>query len=85
MFYVPSRLQLLVSTEDSVLMCFLLVFSRIRSKGLVQYFSPYLSADLRLMAESFKTSVARIEEELVNLILEGQIHARIDSHNKVKD
>ncbi len=58
--------------------------SLIRNRGLVQYFSPYLSADMRLMAECFNTSVAALEEELMGLILDGQVQARIDSHNKVK-
>ena len=46
-------------------------------------FSPYLSADLRLMASSFNTTVNQLEDELMALILDGQIQARIDSHNKV--
>lgn len=49
-----------------------------------QYLSPYLSADLRLMASSFNTTVNQLEDELMTLILEGQIQARIDSHNKVR-
>merc|ERR1712156_906193 len=59
------------------------LFSMIRSRSLVQYFSPYSSADLRLMASSFNTSVAALEDELMTLILDGKIQARIDSHNKV--
>ena len=47
-------------------------------------YSPYLSADLRLMASSFNTTVNQLEDELMSLILDGQIQARIDSHNKVK-
>ena len=46
-------------------------------------FSPYLSADLRLMASSFNATVNQLEDELMALILDGQIQARIDSHNKV--
>ena len=45
--------------------------------------SPYSSADLRLMAGSFNTTVVSLEDELMTLILEGKIQARIDSHNKV--
>merc|ERR1712150_282255 len=59
------------------------LYSMIRNRGLIQYFSPYLSADLRLMASCFNTSVADLEDELMILILDGQIQARIDSHNKV--
>ena len=50
---------------------------------LPQYFSPYLSADMCKMAQAFNTSVAALEDELMQLILDGQIKARIDSHNKV--
>merc|ERR1712096_603823 len=59
------------------------LFSMIRNRGLVQYFSPYSSADLSKMANSFNTSVSSLENELMKLILDGSIQARIDSHNKV--
>ena len=59
------------------------LYSRIRQKALVQYFSPYTSADMRKMAAAFNSSVAVLEDELMHLILEGQIQARIDSHNKI--
>lgn len=59
------------------------LYSLIRNRSLIQYFSPYLSADLRLMATSFNTTVASLEDELMSLILDGKIQARIDSHNKV--
>lgn len=59
------------------------LYSLIRNRSLIQYFSPYLSADLRLMASSFNTTVNSLEDELMSLILDGKIQARIDSHNKV--
>ena len=49
----------------------------------VQYFSPYLSVDLHRMAAAFNSSVPSLEDELTQLILDGQISARIDSHAKV--
>lgn len=49
----------------------------------LQYFSPYVSADMRKMATAFNTTVAALEDELTQLILEGLINARIDSHSKV--
>merc|ERR1719336_1198688 len=55
------------------------LFSQIRNRGLIQYFSPYMSADLHKMAESFNTNVANLENELMKLILDGSIQARIDS------
>lgn len=59
------------------------LYSRIRSRALIQYFSPYVSADLNKMAHAFNSSVVDLEDELTKLILDGQISARIDSQNKV--
>ncbi len=36
------------------------------------------------MAAAFNTSVHNLEDELIQLILDGQIQARIDSHNQVR-
>ena len=73
MFEKPdSVLKLRMRIEDWF--CFALFLSR---------FSPYLSADLRLMASCFNTTLVALEEELMTLILDEQIQARIDSHNKV--
>lgn len=35
------------------------------------------------MAAAFNTTVAALEDELTQLILEGLISARVDSHSKV--
>ena len=35
------------------------------------------------MARAFNTTVLELEDELMQLILDGQINARIDSHSKV--
>lgn len=43
-----------------------------------------MSADLEKMAAAFNTTISALEDELMALILDGQIQARIDSHNKVK-
>ena len=50
----------------------------------ISYYSPYTSADMKCMAAAFNTSVRELEDELMQLILDGQIQARIDSHNKVR-
>jgi len=82
-------LKLLEDMKDNLLLDIYLaphintLFSMIRNRGLVQYFSPYSSADLSKMANSFNTSVSSLENELMKLILDGSIQARIDSHNKV--
>uniref|UniRef100_UPI003AAB3A81 COP9 signalosome complex subunit 1 isoform X4 n=1 Tax=Centroberyx gerrardi TaxID=166262 RepID=UPI003AAB3A81 len=49
----------------------------------IKYFSPYVSADMTKMAQAFNTTVAALEDELTQLILEGLINARIDSHSKI--
>lgn len=59
------------------------LYAMIRNKALIQYFSPYLSVDLHRMADAFNTSVSSLEDELTQLILNGQISARIDSHAKI--
>ena len=59
------------------------LYQKIRSKALVQYFSPFISVDLNVMASAFNTDVLGLEKELSGLIMEGSIEARIDSHNKV--
>lgn len=59
------------------------LYTQIRNRALIQYFSPYLSADMRKMASAFNTTVLALEDELMQLILDGQIQARIDSHNKI--
>mmetsp|Transcript_24894 Transcript_24894/g.27705 ORF Transcript_24894/g.27705 Transcript_24894/m.27705 type:complete len:442 (+) Transcript_24894:38-1363(+) len=58
------------------------LYEKIRSKALVQYFSPFTSVDMEKMAASFKTSVDALTQELAQLIQDGEIAARIDSHNK---
>ncbi|XP_014248261.1 COP9 signalosome complex subunit 1 isoform X2 [Cimex lectularius] len=59
------------------------LYSQIRNRALIQYFSPYQSAEMGKMANAFNTTVAALEDELMQLILDGQIQARIDSHNKI--
>ncbi|XP_059651471.1 COP9 signalosome complex subunit 1 [Cornus florida] len=59
------------------------LYDQIRHKALIQYTLPFLSVDLNMMANAFKTSVAGLEKELEALITDNQIQARIDSHNKI--
>lgn len=58
------------------------LYLKIRNRALVQYFSPFSSIDLKIMADAFNTNVAGLEKELSRLIVENLISARIDSHNK---
>ncbi|XP_048847870.1 COP9 signalosome complex subunit 1 isoform X1 [Brienomyrus brachyistius] len=59
------------------------LYTQIRNRALIQYFSPYVSADMNKMALAFNSSVGALEDELSLLILEGLINARIDSHSKI--
>ena len=57
----------------------------IRSKALVQYFAPYSTLSLETMASTFHCTITMLEAEIVKLIMEKKINARIDSHNKVRE
>ncbi|EFJ08729.1 hypothetical protein SELMODRAFT_235966 [Selaginella moellendorffii] len=59
------------------------LYEQIRHKALIQYTTPFISVDLNTMANAFKTNVSGLEKELAALIMEDQIQARIDSHNKI--
>ncbi|KAF9412064.1 COP9 signalosome complex subunit 1 [Podila epigama] len=59
------------------------LYTNIRRKALVQFASPFVTVDLTKMAKSFATTVPVLEQELVSLIVSGQIEARIDSQQKI--
>merc|ERR1719199_2506258 len=59
------------------------ICQQIRSKGMVQYFAPFLSVSLHSMAEAFNTNVEGIQSEVAQLVGKQQIQAKIDSHKKV--
>ncbi|KAF3845678.1 hypothetical protein F7725_002756 [Dissostichus mawsoni] len=81
-----SCLKLLDEMKDNLLLDMYLaphvktLYSQIRNRALIQ---PYVSADMTKMAQAFNTTVAALEDELTQLILEGLINARIDSHSKI--
>lgn len=49
------------------------LYDQIRHKALIQYTLPFVSVDLHMMANAFKTSVAGLEKELETLITNNQI------------
>ncbi|XP_011035131.1 PREDICTED: COP9 signalosome complex subunit 1-like isoform X1 [Populus euphratica] len=59
------------------------LYDQIRNKALIQYTHPFVSVDLHMMANAFKTTVAGLGKELEALIADNQIQARIDSHDKI--
>ncbi|CAE7838550.1 csn1 [Symbiodinium sp. CCMP2592] len=56
---------------------------QIRSKGIVQYFAPFLSVSLHRMAEAFNTDVESMQREVAKLIGQRQLDAKIDSQRKI--
>lgn len=59
------------------------LYSMIRKKALVQYFSPYQCVSLHKMAEAFNTTTDLVEDEVATLLLDGQIVGKIDSQEKI--
>lgn len=57
--------------------------AQVRTKALVSYFVPYRAVSMAAMAAAFSTELPLLEKELVGLITEGTIFARIDSAAKV--
>ncbi|KAJ3135574.1 cop9 signalosome complex subunit [Physocladia obscura] len=55
----------------------------IRRRAVVLYIEPFDVVDLPRMATAFVCHVDAIEKEVVGLIQEGAILARVDSHNKI--
>ena len=58
------------------------LYSSIRNRALIQFFFPYISVDLHRIATAFNTDVESMEKEIKQMILDGQLEARIDSVNK---
>lgn len=59
------------------------ICQQIRSKGIVQYFTPFLSVSLHSMAQAFNTDVEGIQSEVAQLIGKRQLDAKIDSNKKI--
>ena len=57
--------------------------SQIRSRALVLYFQPFQSVRLETMGAAFGLGVKALEDEVVRLIKEGRLNARVDGRNKV--
>lgn len=59
------------------------LYKLIREKAIVQYVSPFVTADLKRMEKVFGTTTDKLEEELLILIENDEISARIDSERHV--
>lgn len=84
-----QSLKLLADAEDAFRLDLYLsgqvsrLYSAIRSRALVLYFRPYMSANLEHMSAVFHTNLPQIESELLELIMQDKVKARIDSHRKI--
>jgi COP9 signalosome complex subunit 1 len=59
------------------------LYSRIRSKCIVQYFIPFSCVTLESLNAAFARPGESVEGELVGMIRDGELKARIDARNKV--
>ncbi|KAF7542833.1 hypothetical protein G7Z17_g11237 [Cylindrodendrum hubeiense] len=59
------------------------IYAQIRSKSIVQYFVPFSCVTLDSMNEAFAQEGESIEDELVAMIREGTLKARLDAKNKL--
>lgn len=60
------------------------IYSRIRTKCIVQYFIPFSCVTLESLETAFAAPGQSIEAELVRMIREDSLLARIDTKNKVR-
>lgn len=61
-----------------------LLYKEIRQRALVQAFSPYSTLELSTLSSLFLTPVPQLAAEVVQLIEDGKIKARLDSQKNVK-
>jgi COP9 signalosome complex subunit 1 len=59
------------------------LFGLIRRKCIVQYFIPFSCVTLQSLDEVFASNGQSIEKELVGMIRDGSLNARIDAKSKV--
>ena len=52
------------------------LFASVRAAAMVQYFTPYSTVRMSVMAEAFNTSVERLETELAELISSDHLSVR---------
>ncbi|EDQ86687.1 uncharacterized protein MONBRDRAFT_33692 [Monosiga brevicollis MX1] len=59
------------------------LYENIIARAMIQHVTPYVALDLHAMAATFNMELEALEEQLVTLISEGRIAARIDNQHKV--
>jgi COP9 signalosome complex subunit 1 len=91
-FFVNSRYSACLAILESYRNDFLLdlhltwhvqdLFHRIRSKSIIQYFIPFSCVTLDSMDAAFAAPGKSIENELLSMITDGSLDARIDTQNR---
>lgn len=92
-FFVNSRYSACLSILESYRNDYLLdiylqaqvaeIYYLIRSKAIIQYFIPFSCVTLDSLNEAFSQKGKSIEKELLNMIKQGTLEARIDTENRV--
>ena len=59
------------------------LYSRIRTKSIVQYFIPFSCVTLKTLTSAFHSDESQIHHELVDMIKKGLLDARIDYENQL--
>ena len=59
------------------------LYSMIRQRAIKQYFQPYKCVSLCKMSTAFNTTAERMEDEVVDMLLSGQIKGKVDTLAKV--
>lgn len=59
------------------------LYDQIRKKALIQYTHPFVSVDMRMMANAFKTTISGLEKELEGLITDNQIQVGLLFHDMI--
>lgn len=60
------------------------IYTRIRTKCIVQYFIPFSCVTLESLDTAFAQPGQTVHKELVTMIRDGELRARIDAKNKVR-
>jgi PCI domain len=83
-FATLARLSPLLCADLHAAPCLGELARQIRRRALTQHVRPFESLRLADMAAAFGTTIGALLPELVALVVDGSIPARIDAHNQVR-
>eukprot|EP00516_Mucochytrium_quahogii_P001023 CAMPEP_0203751374 /NCGR_PEP_ID=MMETSP0098-20131031/5460_1 /ASSEMBLY_ACC=CAM_ASM_000208 /TAXON_ID=96639 /ORGANISM=" , Strain NY0313808BC1" /LENGTH=447 /DNA_ID=CAMNT_0050641069 /DNA_START=119 /DNA_END=1459 /DNA_ORIENTATION=- len=58
-----------------------LLFKKIKLRAIMEYVTPFISVDLKKMAKAFNTDIEKLEDSLMDLIMDGALVGKIDKEN----